>query len=585
MGSVAAQRSTRVCHGTARTRRTGPDAPCGTPRCGARPRRTADPRCGRPHRAPPPPPRPASGRPRPGSPRSPGYGRSLRWPPGRGRSRPTPRGPADGRRAGGARPRSSPPLAGPPVQAGDPGPDARPLGPPTRRGFARRPEGWGSARGKGSGRVRSPPGPRPRSVCSGLVPQRASAARPPGPPRRRHPTPPSPRPGESGTGCRSAWTPAAPIRTRPPATSPGATPGPSTGRRARRRIGWAGPTATRPAPGARRPPCTQRRRGSAPPRPTLRTARSSTGPPRNTRPRKPARARRSATDEPLGRATGTGWARGTRALPGSRAEAPGTAGARRGRRSQGRWMAGRPRGSGAVAAEHLGLVLELASVLHQVALLAYELGGLRRDHLDRERLEALLSRQAEEAVILLFLALPGLLLDQEVLDRLDVFSVGCGRRSGDLFGRCFGVLGFLLDLFVLEALFDVFHVPSFRPGDSTAGKQSGNPFRRLNASGPLLVPTGGNQATRTKERKEDEEDPRDLWGHGAGAPSSLLSLLGPRRVTGKRRRGRTVGPSADRCQTCRPTGHHHAAYTSRPSETVSTGRSPSNEEITIGSTS
>ncbi|MGH2579900.1 MAG: hypothetical protein ACRDGP_03495, partial [Actinomycetota bacterium] len=78
----------------------------------------------------------------------------------------------------------------------------------------------------------------------------------------------------------------------------------------------------------------------------------------------------------------------------------------------------------------------------------------------------------------------------------------------------------LVQLLFFHVLFDVFHVPSFRPGDSTAGKPSGNPFRRLNAGGPLLVPTGGKEVTRTKERerRREMETKRTQETFGATAP-------------------------------------------------------------------
>src|SRR5207302_8620880 len=76
------------------------------------------------------------------------------------------------------------------------------------------------------------------------------------------------------------------------------------------------------------------------------------------------------------------------------------------------------RRSGAVPAEHPVLVLQLASVLHEVAVLAYELGGLGRDHLDGKGLETLLALHGEYGVVLFLLldGLPILLLGDQLLE-------------------------------------------------------------------------------------------------------------------------------------------------------------------------
>jgi hypothetical protein len=46
----------------------------------------------------------------------------------------------------------------------------------------------------------------------------------------------------------------------------------------------------------------------------------------------------------------------------------------------------------------------------------------------------------------------------------------------------------------------------------------------VNVGGRLLIPVPGGGQTGGRERKEG---PRDLWGRGAGASRSLLSLLDP----------------------------------------------------------
>ncbi len=86
--------------------------------------------------------------------------------------------------------------------------------------------------------------------------------------------------------------------------------------------------------------------------------------------------------------------------------------------------------SGAVPAEHLRLVLQLASMLHQVAVLAYELGGLGRNDLDGQRLESFLPREVEDGIVVLLGLVACLLLDEDVLDRLDVLVAGGRRRRG-----------------------------------------------------------------------------------------------------------------------------------------------------------
>src|SRR5205807_7701357 len=117
--------------------------------------------------------------------------------------------------------------------------------------------------------------------------------------------------------------------------------------------------------------------------------------------------------------------------------------------------------SGAVPAEHPALVLQLAPVLHEVAVLAYELGGLWWDHLDGQRLETLLALHGEHGVVLLLLraGLPILLLGDQLLEarlHLAALSLAVPRGGGGtllllgvlVFGL-FEVLG-LIDLFVFH---------------------------------------------------------------------------------------------------------------------------------------
>src|SRR5436190_18141424 len=117
--------------------------------------------------------------------------------------------------------------------------------------------------------------------------------------------------------------------------------------------------------------------------------------------------------------------------------------------------AGVPRFSGAIPAEHPAAVLQLAPVLHQVAVLAYELFVGGRDHLDRERFEPLLPTDREHRVVLFLLFRgPGLALRQKLLQaRLDLALLRLGGGGGGLL-LVFSVRG-LLQFFVLEGLVDV----------------------------------------------------------------------------------------------------------------------------------
>src|SRR4029450_12215209 len=112
------------------------------------------------------------------------------------------------------------------------------------------------------------------------------------------------------------------------------------------------------------------------------------------------------------------------------------------------------------------------------------------------------------------------------------------------------------------------------------------PFRRVNAGDPLLVPTGGKEVTRTKEKERRRRGPKRPLGprrRGAAFSTQPLGSSPRRRQAPTRPYCRSVGGQVSNVQAL--TGQHHAAYTSRPRETVITGRTPSNEGITIGSTS
>src|SRR5262245_49603449 len=163
-------------------------------------------------------------------------------------------------------------------------------------------------------------------------------------------------------------------------------------------------------------------------------------------------------------------------------------------------------------------------MLHQVAVRAYELGRLRRDHLGSERLQALLSGQREDRIVLLFRLLgPGLLLDEDVLDGLYVLVAATGCRGG---GRRRGLLvvgglrGVLFDLFVFERVFEVFHraIPLLGPGDCTAEHPTDK------CSGPT-----------TPNRGESFPDGRDSTGFRGR--KKRTDRRGPKRPLGPRRRG------------------------------------------------
>src|SRR3990170_4223953 len=102
-------------------------------------------------------------------------------------------------------------------------------------------------------------------------------------------------------------------------------------------------------------------------------------------------------------------------------------------------------------------------MLHQVAVRTYELGRLRGHDLDRKRLQSLLATEGQEGILLLLGLLgPGLLLDEDVLDRLDrLVAGGGGRRAGGggVTVEILGLLALPVPLFVVARLFEVFHGP------------------------------------------------------------------------------------------------------------------------------
>src|SRR5919197_4625779 len=180
-----------------------------------------------------------------------------------------------------------------------------------------------------------------------------------------------------------------------------------------------------------------------------------------------------------------------------------------GRRSAVRSAASGRRSSGAVPAEHPAAILELAPVLHQVAVAAYELFVGGRNHLDRKRFQTLLPTHGQDRVVLLLLlGRPSLPLRQELLQaglHLPLFEFG-GRG-----GRLLVLLPFrgLLQFFVLEGLVDVLGkrffghvtpancsavggfysprslVPGIRGHNATAGGLVPSPIERY-ALGPSL---------------------------------------------------------------------------------------------------
>src|SRR5881628_1503466 len=154
----------------------------------------------------------------------------------------------------------------------------------------------------------------------------------------------------------------------------------------------------------RRTPCRMRDRAALPFRGAL---------PRASRAAERARGTRAARAPPAGMRGST------------RLRFPGRRGARRGATA---------RGSRAVATEHSLLILQLAPVFDQVAVPADELGGLQRDHLGLEGLEALAVPRGRGRRLLfllgLFLAGASFLLDEQVLDRLHVLVRIRGNGGG-----------------------------------------------------------------------------------------------------------------------------------------------------------
>ena len=101
-------------------------------------------------------------------------------------------------------------------------------------------------------------------------------------------------------------------------------------------------------------------------------------------------------------------------------------------------------------------------MLHQVAVLAYELFVRGRDHLYREGLHPLLAPGGQDRVVLLlFLGRAGLPLGQELLEAgLDPALLGLRRRRRGRFLLPF--LRRLLEFFVLDGLFDFVRERFFR---------------------------------------------------------------------------------------------------------------------------
>ena len=93
--------------------------------------------------------------------------------------------------------------------------------------------------------------------------------------------------------------------------------------------------------------------------------------------------------------------------------------------------------------------------------------------------------------------------------------------------------------------------------------------------------------------RDTDEDPRDVWGRDAGAPRSLLRLLGPRcasagavtRCDGIAGAGPTVKPTRRQRVTNGPPGDSGGANTSRPSETVRIGVIAARSDASNGSAS
>src|SRR6185436_313789 len=280
-----------------------------------------------------------------------------------------------------------------------------------------------------------------------------------------------------------------------------------------------------------------------------------------------------------------------------------TGGRPRRRQSGGQPGAGAGSGSGAVPAEHLRLVLQLAPVLDEVAVRADELGRLRGHHLDREGLQALLTGQSEDGVVLLLGLLgAGLLLDQDVLDRFDVL-VATGARGRGRRGRQRVLVGgaglgtILVDLFVFERVFEVFHraIPLFGRGIVLPGISLATVPREQRRSEVISFPDpirpsrrtrrGAGRGTRRARDRCRNGEMRTQETFGAAAPGRrvLYSASWVLRAPAARggRRSAEVYAGSSGCQMRR----YQTAYTSRPRLTVSTGRTPSSELTASGSTS
>ena len=199
---------------------------------------------------------------------------------------------------------------------------------------------------------------------------------------------------------------------------------------------------------------------------------------------------------------------------------------------------GRPRGgftSGAVAAEHLLLVRELAPVLHEEAALAHELGLLHRDDLRVDGLGAVVAHEVDRDDLLVLL--DGLL----GRSRSPPASRGCLGATPRRADRARGALS------CPRAPQGVGSASSSSIGrsssSSTRSSMSSGMGGSVLRSGPEVLRLGAQRAHPTPRSRErwgslragQRRDPRDLWVRDAGAPRSLLSLLGPAPPPGRRR--------------------------------------------------
>src|SRR3954469_5365413 len=208
---------------------------------------------------------------------------------------------------------------------------------------------------------------------------------------------------------------------------------------------------------------------------------------------------------------------------------------------------GRGRGftSRAVAAEHLLLIRELAPVLHEEAVPAHELGLLHRDDLRVDRLGAIIAGKVEWNDLFIIVdhlldRLGGLLLGQQVLDRLHVLESGLGRDRRILeVGRCGLGLVLLLDrelFLLLGEFFDVvWHV---RVVPSIRGR-SGGCLPGSCASYNGSVPTLGMA-------RHVQKGPKRRPASAAPGRPVVCCLLGPASPPGRRRNPDATQPRVRR---------------------------------------